>query len=241
MDFAQGPQIGAAIPHKSAISSLSFHGDGVHLFAASEADSKVYLINTQTGTCDQPAFRCEREGVSLVSSTHHDQCVLIGGGKGSANHNAIHYWSLYDNKILRKFRGHSDTITDMSLCPSEDMFLTASRDRTVRLWNVQQAGCIAQLTLPSNTVGQPHCVFDSTGMVFAVMAEMTAGQGNVRKNLIHGCGFMELSPSSFWFYAHAFLLLFIFLLFLVVRSFVRCSKLFRRGFLRDASEFQRFE
>lgn len=69
MDFARGPQLGAAIPHKSKGTSLSYHGDGVHLFAATEADSKLYLINTQTGTCDQPAFKCEREGISKVSST----------------------------------------------------------------------------------------------------------------------------------------------------------------------------
>ena len=91
----------------------------------------------------------------------------------------MHYWSLYDNKILRKFRGHSDAITDVSYCPSEDMFLTASRDRTVRLWNVQQAGCVAQLALPSNTTGSPHCVFDGTGMVFGVVAAMAGGEGNV--------------------------------------------------------------
>ena len=118
--------------------------------------------------------------------------MLIAGGKGApANQNAVHYWSLYDNKILRKFRGHSGVVTDISMCPSEDMFLTASKDRTARLWDVQQAGCVAQMTLPSNTEGQPHCVFDSTGMVFAIMAGMTGGQGNVssyyRKYIVFIC------------------------------------------------------
>jgi hypothetical protein len=69
MDFSAGPQLGAAIPHKSAVTLFSYHGDGVHLFAATEADSKLYLINTQTGKCDQPAFKCEREGISKVSAT----------------------------------------------------------------------------------------------------------------------------------------------------------------------------
>jgi WD40 repeat protein len=69
MDFSQGPDLAAVIPHKSSITSLSYHGDGVHLFAASETDSKLYLINTQTGICDHPAFRCEREGISTVQST----------------------------------------------------------------------------------------------------------------------------------------------------------------------------
>lgn len=69
MDFAHGPQIGASFPHQSAVSSLSYHDDGVHLFAATEGDSKLTLINAHTGTSDQPPFRCEREGISTVSST----------------------------------------------------------------------------------------------------------------------------------------------------------------------------
>ena len=64
--------------------------------------------------------------------------------------------------------------------PAEDTFLTASKDRTVRLWNLQQAGCIGQMDLPpTETKGQPHVVFDSTGLVFGVTAEMAGGQGNV--------------------------------------------------------------
>jgi COMPASS component SWD2 len=71
------------------------------------------------------------------------------------------------------------------------MFLTTSMDRTVRLWNVQQAGCMGQLTLPANTTGQPHCVFDSTGMVYAVTAAMAGGQGNVRI-VFHAAWFPEI-------------------------------------------------
>jgi hypothetical protein len=48
-----------------------------------------------------------------------------------------------------------------------------------RLWNVQQAGCLAEMKLPANTVGDPHAIFDSTGMVFAVTAAMAGGIGNV--------------------------------------------------------------
>ena len=75
MDFRAGgssqplPAIGAAIPHKAAVTSLSYHNDGVHLFAATEADSRLYLINSLTGKCNQAAIKCEREGVNLVSST----------------------------------------------------------------------------------------------------------------------------------------------------------------------------
>lgn len=69
MDFSKGPQIAAAIPHKSNVTSLSYHGSGSHVFAATESDSKLYVINAQTGKMEVPAFRCEREGISRISST----------------------------------------------------------------------------------------------------------------------------------------------------------------------------
>lgn len=37
---------------------------------------------------------------------------------------------------------------------------------------------MAQMELPSNTEGQPRAVFDSTGMVFAIMAGMAGSQGH---------------------------------------------------------------
>ena len=69
MDFTQGPRIGASFAHQSAVSSLSFHDDGNLLFAATEGDSKLHVINAITGKSDQPPFRCEREGISTVTNT----------------------------------------------------------------------------------------------------------------------------------------------------------------------------
>jgi COMPASS component SWD2 len=106
-------------------------------------------------------------------------------------------------KLNSKFRGHSSPIHDISLCPSEDLFLTASIDHTVRLWNISQAGCIGQMDLPTDrTIGNPRVVFDSTGMVFAVMAQQQASNGG--GHYIHlydarnfqGGAFSELSISN---------------------------------------------
>ena len=65
------------------------------------------------------------------------------------------------------------------MSPADDTFLTASRDRTVRLWNLQQAGCVGKMDLPGESEGDPLVAFDSTGMVFAVTAAMAGKQGNV--------------------------------------------------------------
>lgn len=79
---------------------------------------------------------------------------------------------------MRKFRGHTDLVTAMSMCPADDTFLSSSKDRTVRLWTAKSAGCLAELKLPDKTEGAPIARFDSTGLVFAVTASMTGGQGH---------------------------------------------------------------
>lgn len=183
MDFTNAPpKMGAVIRGQAPVTSLSFHEDGVHLFAASEADSKLRLVDCHKGTSDEPAIRCEREGVKLVSATHHNYSVLIAGTGNEEQQeqkHSIHYLSLYDNKLLRTFRGHVGEIVDLSMSPVDDTFLSSSRDRTVRLWNLQQAGCLGKLELPPTVEGAPRATFDSTGLVFGVTAAMAAGSGHL--------------------------------------------------------------
>lgn len=190
LDFTNAPpKMGAVIRGKSApVSCLSFHEDGVHLFAASEGDCKLRLIDCHKGTSEKPAIRLETDGVRVVEATHHNYSVLTAGAAGknfnnvsgsSDNHN-INYLSLYDNKLLRTFKGHYGHIQDLSMSPVDDTFLSSSRDRTVRLWSLQQAGCLARLELPPHTVeGAPRTTYDSTGLVFGVTAAMAAGSGHL--------------------------------------------------------------
>jgi COMPASS component SWD2 len=103
--------------------------------------------------------------------------VILFAGKGSqtqpvGQRNAIHYWSLHDNKILRKFRGHTDQVTSISMSPENDNFMTSSLDGTVRLWTADTAGCLAELKLPEKAIRSPMSAFDYTGLVFGIIAAM---------------------------------------------------------------------
>jgi COMPASS component SWD2 len=125
---------------------------------------------------------CNSFTIPNLCVSHHDQAVLVAG-KGSAaqpsgQRHAISYWSLYDNKIMRKFRGHTDKVVAISMSPADDTFLSSSNDGSVRLWNIQQAGCLAELKLPPEATGTPVAVFDSTGLVFSVVAAMSGGTGD---------------------------------------------------------------
>ena len=174
MDFANPPKVGAVIRGTASVSSLSYHEDGVHLFVTSEGDSRLRLVNCDSGTSEIPATKFEREGIRMAETTHHDLCVIYTG-KGTkeqppAQRHAVHYLSLHDNKILRNFSGHTGEITNISMSPVDDTFLTSSADRTVRLWTLEKAGCVAELHLPSTAEGKPYACFDGTGLVFGVTA-----------------------------------------------------------------------
>lgn len=176
MDFANPPKVGAVIRGTAPSTSLSFHEDGVHLFVTSEEDARLRLVNCDNGTSERPATKFEREGIRMAEKTHHDLCVIYTG-KGTkeqppAQRHAVHYLSLHDNKILRNFSGHTGDITNISMSPVDDTFLTSSADKTVRLWTLEKAGCIAELHLPTTAQGRPYGCIDGTGLVFGVTTSL---------------------------------------------------------------------
>jgi COMPASS component SWD2 len=124
--------------------------------------------------------------------SHHEDCLLFAGmgnpTQPSGLRNAVNYLSVYDNKILRKFRGHSSRVTGLSQCPADDSFLSTSEDGTIRLWDLKSAGCLAECKLPRvethvTPLTPPLAVFDSTGLVFGVAAQMSPDQGGFFLNL----------------------------------------------------------
>eukprot|EP00527_Entomoneis_sp_CCMP2396_P003674 CAMPEP_0198139168 /NCGR_PEP_ID=MMETSP1443-20131203/2506_1 /TAXON_ID=186043 /ORGANISM="Entomoneis sp., Strain CCMP2396" /LENGTH=363 /DNA_ID=CAMNT_0043801217 /DNA_START=102 /DNA_END=1193 /DNA_ORIENTATION=+ len=188
LDFTTSPPgIGNVIPGRMPASSLSFHSSGKRLFVAHEDDSRLQVVDCLTGKADRPALKLERETIRLVHATHHEDCILLtGSGKlptqPMRQKFAVNYMSVHDNKILRKFRGHTDRVNSLSICPENDSFLSASNDRTVRLWTLQQAGCLAECALPGDSdADSPLTVFDSTGMIFCVTASQRSSNNHLQQ------------------------------------------------------------
>jgi len=183
------PRIGAVIRGKAPATSISYHEDGKHLYVTSESDNRMRLIDCQRGVSDSSPLKFEKDGIRIVESTHHNQCVLYTGKgdptKSFNERHAIHYLSIYDNKILRNFRCHSSDIIGVSMSPVDDCFLSCSKDRTVRLWNLQQAGSLAKMDFPQtgrmniDPNGTPYASYDSTGLVFGVTTPLANDSGHL--------------------------------------------------------------
>jgi COMPASS component SWD2 len=62
--------------------------------------------------------------------------VLVATKK---NHLVL-YWSIHENRVIKMFKGHTDSIASLILNPKDDYFLTTSSDNTMRIWNLNAKG-----------------------------------------------------------------------------------------------------
>lgn len=161
----------------SRINSLCFHRTAPLLFAASDEDDSLRVIDSATGDL-KSTVPCPRHGVSLVVATHAPTAVLHAsnkeGGKsggaeaanGSGGQNlsappaherlldlhAARYLDLHSNAYLRYFKAHSARLCALSLSPADDAFVTAAVDGTVRFWDLRAPAATGALDLPPTRV-----------------------------------------------------------------------------------------
>ncbi|KAL0774092.1 hypothetical protein Bca101_039243 [Brassica carinata] len=48
---------------------------------------------------------------------------------------------MYDNRILRYFKGHKDRVVSLCMSPINDSFMSGSLDGSVRLWDLRVNAC----------------------------------------------------------------------------------------------------
>ncbi|XP_057834917.1 protein ANTHESIS POMOTING FACTOR 1 [Cryptomeria japonica] len=159
-----GMQIGAVFKdYKGRISSLDFHRKEDLLVTASHDDS-IRLYDTANAVHQKTVYD-KKHGVDLISFTHHPSCVICSSRNSSEE--LLHYLSLYDNRILRYFKGHHGRVTSLCMSPINDSFMSGSMDHSVRLWDLRVNACQGLLQLR----GRPTVAYDQQGLVFAVAME----------------------------------------------------------------------
>ncbi|KFD64546.1 hypothetical protein M514_23260 [Trichuris suis] len=141
------------------INSVCFSSDGSCLISSAEDDT-LTVYDCRTG---QGHLRlCSRKyGADQVIFTHTNLNCLHSSTKSD---DAIRYLSLNENKYVRFYVGHTKKVVNLDLSPVEDLFLSASLDRTVRMWDLRAPTAQAMVHLPS----RPLAGFDPDGLIFAV-------------------------------------------------------------------------
>ncbi|QPG95801.1 hypothetical protein C2857_002139 [Epichloe festucae Fl1] len=78
----------------------------------------------------------------------------------------------HDKELLRSYSGHSKAVSDICFNTSGTQFLSASYDRTIKLWDTETGGCISKFT----TGKTPHVIKFNTNAEHAT--EFLAGMSD---------------------------------------------------------------
>lgn len=142
------------------INSIDFSQDGSTLISSSDDDS-IIIYDCERGSIRR-TLQSKKYGVGLINLTHVSNTAIHTSNKID---DTIRYLSLPDNKYLRYFHGHTKRVVTLCMSPTDDVFLSGSLDKTIRLWDLKaQANCIGIM----QTQGRPVANFDPEGLIFAV-------------------------------------------------------------------------
>lgn len=155
----RGLGLGKVFRENSArINSLHFSADGQLLISGSDDDS-IVIYDCQSGTRKRQV-NSKKYGVDLIRFTHAPNTAIHASTKVD---DTIRYLSLHDNKYIRYFPGHTKKVVTLAMSPLDDMFLSGSMDKTIRLWDLRSQNCQGLMHLPS----RPVAAFDPEGLIFA--------------------------------------------------------------------------
>lgn len=135
-------RVSAVFPHESKgkgepiANSVAFNHDG-SLCASSHQQGIIDLYSCERGERES-VFHSKEVGCGLIQFTHHPMCTLHAATTRDAKRSGlISYHSLYDNKIMRFFKGHNMPVTSIAVSPKDDVFLSSAGDRKIILWDLR--------------------------------------------------------------------------------------------------------
>ncbi|KAF2596703.1 hypothetical protein F2Q68_00007330 [Brassica cretica] len=148
------------------IRSVGFHRTDDLLVTSSEDDS-LRLFDIANAKQVKVTYH-KKHGTDRVCFTHHPSSFICSSLYNlESTGESLRYLSMYDNRILRYFKGHKDRVVSLCMSPINDSFMSGSLDRSVRLWDLRVNACQGILHLR----GRPAVAYDQQGLVFAIAME----------------------------------------------------------------------
>jgi len=145
------------------ITSIDFDAKGEFCVTASQ-DESIHLYDCKQGRQVRTIYS-KKYGCDLARFTHSQNNIIYASTKED---DTIRYLSLYDNKYLRYFKGHTQRVTCLEMSPMDDLFLSSSIDQTIRLWDTRTPVCQGIINLQEKNNAKQCVAFDHAGYIFAV-------------------------------------------------------------------------
>ncbi|XP_046755607.1 WD repeat-containing protein 88 isoform X1 [Gallus gallus] len=122
--------------HSNAISDCCFTSDGRYLCTASwDKSLKIWDIKTGEFQSRGPVTLSQgHEGSVSSCCFSQDASLVVSGGYD----NAIAIWETDAAYKKLSLKGHWDWVTDVAISESKKWILSASKDSTLRLWNIEK-------------------------------------------------------------------------------------------------------
>ncbi|XP_067361342.1 twinfilin-1-like isoform X3 [Channa argus] len=148
------------------VNCVDFSPNGENAISSSDDDC-IVLYDIREGKPKRTLFS-KKYGADLIRYTQGDtQTVVYSSNKLD---DTIRYLSLTDNKYIRYFPGHTARVIALSMSPVDNMFISGSLDKTIRIWDLRAPNCQGL----TNPLGKPVCSFDPDGLIFAAGVESQA-------------------------------------------------------------------
>ncbi|KAH3900109.1 probable COMPASS component SWD2 [Saccharomycodes ludwigii] len=177
------------LPEKdtSPVTSLSFDDHGQYLLAA-YANNNMQLFDSVSCRFLN-TIASKKYGCHAAQFTHSQaECIYSSTMKSFD----IRLLNMETNQYLRYFIGHGALVSDLEMSPLHDVFLSASYDESVRLWDLRASK--AQAIIPSLV---PTCIaYDPSGLVFAVGNPENSEIGLYNVKMLQGGPFLVIKVNT---------------------------------------------
>lgn len=122
--------------HRDRVQDVRFSPDG-KMIASASWDTSVRLWRIS----DAKELRIfqHKSKVYSVNFSSNGQMLVSGGEQG------INVWKVIDGKLVKEINGHSNSVNSVSFNPKNNLIISASDDKTVRIWNLESIGSHSNL------------------------------------------------------------------------------------------------
>lgn len=118
------------ISSKEKIRNIDLSPDGKFIAGAGDSGKSGSLYTWDTQTYSQKVVYQNQSGITAVCVGPDSKTIIIGDNRGLIK-------IVFNGIVMRELAGHTSMIQDIKYNHAGNFFATASKDKTVRLWNVK--------------------------------------------------------------------------------------------------------